>query len=212
RRSGADSRCAMSWVHSSALSAFLRSGRSIVATPTRSRTSQRIMALALVDDGDQIALLHDLLRLDVELTHDAGDLGDDRDLHLHRLEDDDLVPFGDHLPLLRHHLPHVRRDLGPDLRHRRRTLRDQTGRTPCLRQGRSTRFERDTCRPRQIARRVSAGAITSSRWAWPAAMYGAMFCRISSAGPSPLSVPPSPGAAPLPLPGVMFTAPARPLP
>ena len=46
----------------------------------------------------------------------------------------------------------------------------QTGRTPCLRQGRCTVFVAETSRPRQIARRVSAGSITSSTCAWPAAM------------------------------------------
>ena len=45
-----------------------------------------------------------------------------------------------------------------------------TGSTPCLRHGRSTCFVRDTCSPFQIARRVSAGSMTSSTWAWPAAM------------------------------------------
>ena len=45
-----------------------------------------------------------------------------------------------------------------------------TGITPCLRHGRSTCFVRDTCRPLQIARRVSAGSMTSSTWACPAAM------------------------------------------
>src|SRR6266536_5167962 len=117
RRSGSLSRSASNCAHRSALSAFLRSGRSIVAIPTRSRTSQRITQLALVDDGDEVALLHHLLGLDVELAHDAGDLGHHGDLHLHGLEDDDLVALGDHLPLLGHHLPHVRRDLGANLSH-----------------------------------------------------------------------------------------------
>ena len=38
----------------------------------------------------------------------------------------------------------------------------QTGGTPCLRQGRSICFVVETCRPFQMARRVSAGSITSS--------------------------------------------------
>ena len=45
-----------------------------------------------------------------------------------------------------------------------------TGSTPCLRHGRSTCFVRETCRPFQIASRVSAGSMTSSTCAWPAAM------------------------------------------
>ena len=48
----------------------------------------------------EVALLHRLLGLDVQLADDARDLGDDRDLHLHRLEDADLVALGDHLPFL----------------------------------------------------------------------------------------------------------------
>src|SRR5436190_17016236 len=117
RRSDSPSRSASNCAHRSALRAFLRSGRSIVAIPTRSRISQRIIELTLVDDGDEIALLHHLLGLDMELAHDAGDLGHYGDLHLHGLEDHDLVALCDHLPLFRHHLPDVRRDLGANLSH-----------------------------------------------------------------------------------------------
>ena len=42
-------------------------------------------------------------------------------------------------------------------------------------------FVFDTWRPLQIASRVSAGSITSSTWPQPAAMYGSMFLRNSSA-------------------------------
>jgi len=45
-----------------------------------------------------------------------------------------------------------------------------TGRTPCLRQGRVIVLPLDTCRPFQMAMRVSAGSMMSSTWAWPAAM------------------------------------------
>jgi len=47
---------------------------------------------------------------------------------------------------------------------------DYTGRTPCLRHGRSTSFDAVMRRPRAIAARVSAGSMTSSSWACPAAM------------------------------------------
>src|SRR6266508_5311996 len=77
RRSGSASRRARSCTHSSAFRAFLRSGRSIVAIPTRSAVSHRITDLALVDDGDQVALLYDVLGLHVELTQDARGLGHD---------------------------------------------------------------------------------------------------------------------------------------
>ena len=46
-----------------------------------------------------------------------GYLGHHRDLHLHRLEDADLVTLGDHLPFVDDDLPHVRSDLGADLSH-----------------------------------------------------------------------------------------------
>src|SRR4029078_899807 len=72
---------------------------------------------ALVDQGDQVALLDHLLRLDGELARDAGRLGDHRDLHLHGLEDADLVALGDHLALVGDDLPHVRGDLRADLGH-----------------------------------------------------------------------------------------------
>ena len=39
----------------------------------------------------KVAFLHGLFRHDVQLPHDARDLGDDGDLHLHRFEDADLV-------------------------------------------------------------------------------------------------------------------------
>src|SRR5437588_11239144 len=45
-----------------------------------------------------------------------------------------------------------------------------TGSTPCLRQGRTMVLPLETCRPFQIAERVSAGSMMSSTWAWPAAM------------------------------------------
>ena len=54
------------------------------------------------------------------------------------------------------------------------------GRRACARGGRRA-WSRETWRPFQMAWRVSAGSMTSSTWAWPAAMYGSMFLRSSSA-------------------------------
>ncbi len=53
-----------------------------------------------------------------------------------------------------------------------------------MRAGRGTRLSRLIRSPFAIARRVSAGSMTSSSCAWPAAMYGSMFARISSASSS----------------------------
>src|SRR5216683_621335 len=56
----------------------------------------------------------------------------------------------------------------------------QTGMFPCLRHGRSTFLSRACSRPRTITRRVSAGSMTSSIIAQPAAMYGLICARIAS--------------------------------
>jgi len=53
----------------------------------------------------------------MDLAHDSGDLGRHRDLHLHRLEDHDLVALGDQLTLIDDDLPDVCGDLRSDLVH-----------------------------------------------------------------------------------------------
>ena len=138
--------------------------RSIVASPTKPRGSKRITA----QDSSMRAMRSPSCTvcsgLDVQLADDTRDLGDDRDLHLHRLEDADLVALGDHLPFLDRHLPHVRGDLGADLSHGRRYYEAYLrpgARRACAR-GRSTRLSALCRRPRAIAARVSAGSITSS--------------------------------------------------
>src|SRR5215218_3637409 len=50
---------------------------------------------AVDDGGDEVALLEDLALGDVQVLHGAGPLGEDGDLHLHRLEDDEWVAGGD---------------------------------------------------------------------------------------------------------------------
>ena len=85
---------------------------------TLDRVVDRHAGSALVDDRDEVAFLDHLTGFDVELAHDTGCLGDHGDLHLHRLEDADLVALGDHLSLFGDDLPHVRRDLRPNLSHR----------------------------------------------------------------------------------------------
>src|SRR5262245_2193572 len=176
----------------------------------------------LVDQRDAVALLHGLTGLHVELPNDTGRLGDDRDLHLHRFQNADLVALGDHLPLFDDDLPDVRGDLRSDFGHgpgsyaretagtRRSAV--QTGSTPCLRHGRSTRLPAVIRRPRAIAARVSAGSITSSSLAWPAAMYGSMLARISSASSSRRAVRASSSSiASSCLRWMMFTAPSGPM-
>src|SRR4051794_8366779 len=171
----------------SPFSALRRSGRLIVATPTSPRVSNSIIDVSVfVDESDDVALLHRLLGLHVKLPHDTGHFSDHGYLHLHRLENADLVAFRDHLPFFDDDLPDVRGDLGLDLVHLA-NLTGYTGSTPCLRSGRTTRLSALIRKPRAIAARVSAGSITSSSWAWPAAIYGSMLARISSASSSRLA-------------------------
>jgi hypothetical protein len=54
----------------------------------------------------------------VQLGDHARTLGQDRDLHLHRLEDDQGVAVLYVIPLGRDHLPHVGDHLRADLSHR----------------------------------------------------------------------------------------------
>ena len=67
--------------------------------------------------GKETAFLNHVLGLHMELADDARNVGHHRYLHLHRLEDDDLVALGDHLALVHGDLPDVRGDLSPDLVH-----------------------------------------------------------------------------------------------
>jgi hypothetical protein len=54
----------------------------------------------------------------VHLGDHAGAFGQDRDLHLHRLEDHQGVTVVDLIAFLRDDLPHVRDHLRADLSHR----------------------------------------------------------------------------------------------
>src|SRR5580692_9182177 len=72
-----------------------------------------------VDDGDQVAFLDYVAFGDVHAGDRAGAFGDDRDLHLHRLEDDQGVAVVDLITFGRDHFPHVRDHLRADLSHRR---------------------------------------------------------------------------------------------
>src|SRR5256885_7031847 len=105
-------------------------------TPTRSAASRRSRSrwncstrptrsgrTRLVDDRDQVALLDDIALVDRELLDHPVGLGEYRDLHLHRLENDQGVALGHLVPGAGDHLPHVGHHLGPDLlRHRPASL------------------------------------------------------------------------------------------
>jgi GntR family transcriptional regulator len=69
------------------------------------------------DLGDQVAFLDDIALGDVQAGDGARRLGEDRDLHLHGLQDDQGVPVVDAIALGRDHLPHVRDHLRANLSH-----------------------------------------------------------------------------------------------
>jgi STAS domain len=69
------------------------------------------------DLGDQLVFLNDVALGHVELGDGAALLGEDGDLHLHRLEDDESVAVIDVVALGDQHLPHVRDHLRADFRH-----------------------------------------------------------------------------------------------
>jgi hypothetical protein len=69
----------------------------------------------------------------------------------------------------------------------------------------------DTCRPRQIAALVSAGSMTSSMWACPAATYGSMLARSSSTMARRAAVRSSSGTAANSLRPMMLTMPSGPM-
>src|ERR1043166_92815 len=52
----------------------------------------------LVNDGDEVPLVHDVAFVHRDLLHDAVGLRDDRDLHLHGLENDQRVALFDGVP------------------------------------------------------------------------------------------------------------------
>ena len=52
---------------------------------------------SVVDDDEHLALLDDVAGGDLDLGHPPGALGEHGDLHLHRLEEDELVTHGDDL-------------------------------------------------------------------------------------------------------------------
>ena len=82
------------------------------------RSTTRYSGRRSGDDGDQVALLDDVALGDVHLGDNARPLGQDRDLHLHRLEDHQGVTVVDVITFRRDHLPHVRDHLRADFSHR----------------------------------------------------------------------------------------------
>src|SRR5271166_1491742 len=72
----------------------------------------------LADDRDQVAFLDHLALRDVHLGDHAGAFGQDRDLHLHRLQDHQGVTVVDVIAFRGNHLPHVRDHLRADFSHR----------------------------------------------------------------------------------------------
>src|SRR5258708_6699049 len=85
----------------------------------------------------------------------------------------------------------------------------QTGMFPCFRQGRSTVFSLACSMPSMITRRVSAGSITSSIIAQPAARYGVIDFRMVSTSCARLASGLSDASTCLLK--IMFTAPSGPI-
>src|SRR3954463_16615939 len=71
--------------------------------------------MALLEDDEDVALLHRLALLDADLLHRAGILGLDRHLHLHRLEDDHGVTLVDLVAGLDLYLPNGSGDVSGDV-------------------------------------------------------------------------------------------------
>ena len=94
--------------------ALRRSGRSIVTTPTAPTPVG-------VDHGSSTATTSPSWTLSSGATRTSVTVpaigAIDRDLHLHRLEDDELVARVDRLSHLHADLPHVRRDFGSHFGH-----------------------------------------------------------------------------------------------
>src|SRR5215212_8000566 len=73
--------------------------------------------MALLEDDEDVALLHRLALLDTDFLHRAGIFGLDRHLHLHRLEDDDGVSFIDLVAGLDLDFPDGSGDVSGDVGH-----------------------------------------------------------------------------------------------
>jgi GntR family transcriptional regulator len=71
----------------------------------------------LADLGDEVAFLDDVALGDMQAGERACGFGQDRDLHLHRLQDDQGVTVIDVIALGRDHLPYVRDHLRANLSH-----------------------------------------------------------------------------------------------
>ena len=85
-------------------------------TEARSPTARGVLAIgSSLDDGDQVAFLDDVALGHGQLGQGAVALGEDRDLHLHRLQDDQRVAVLPPVALGGHDLPHVRDHLRTDL-------------------------------------------------------------------------------------------------
>ena len=69
----------------------------------------------LADDRDQVAGLDHVTDRDADLADGAGDLGEHRDLHLHRLQQHQGVAFTDLIALADHDLEHTGHDLGANI-------------------------------------------------------------------------------------------------
>src|ERR1700733_16154128 len=77
----------------------------------------RACGRVLLDDGDEVALLDDVALGDGQLGEDPAALGQDRDLHLHRLEDDQRVTVFYGVALGGYDLPDVGDHFRVDLAH-----------------------------------------------------------------------------------------------
>src|SRR5205823_3157497 len=156
----------------SAATPRVRGHRAALApSPPAAGTPAGAAPVSFEDDQD-LALLDHLALLHTHLFDGAGARRRDGDLHLHRLEDEQLIFLGDLRSGLGLHLPHAADQLRLDFSH--------TGMLPCLRHGRSIFLSRACSMALTITRRVSAGSMTSSIIAQPAARYGLIWARIVS--------------------------------
>src|SRR5215207_6551233 len=106
--------------------ALRRSGLSIVSRATawaglsrRSFPSARRSSTVLLQHHEDVAFADALALLAANLLHDAIVLGLDRNLHLHRLQDDDGVAVGDLVPDRDLDFPDVAGDVRLDVCHGR---------------------------------------------------------------------------------------------
>src|SRR5205814_7008250 len=136
-----------------------RSRRAALA-PSRPAACRRAgAAWASFEDDQDLALLDDLAFLHAHLFDGARPRRGDRDFHLHRLEDEQLILFGDLRPWLGLHLPHAADELRLDLGHdffRQRIVRaspiEATGRP----RSRASRAAFSTSSPLLLAIRPSS--------------------------------------------------------